>query len=609
MGSFSAVINFRTPLSSRWRYTSYHFFSDNYSLSNRSRIKIGLRFFKSRVFFKLGVYISHFVFSSIQYVSFLDIHFDRKFIKFRKKLARRRILENFIITLPKFSAEANIVTSSKIWDSKVFYFPFAASVKRARKFMRLRINTSCYKIFFSRPGIYPTFIKVLRQKNNCLSFAHKLFRIEDKLGFRLLFMPKKKNQFSKRSGVRPIIGKGKKFNQKITYPSSYQSNTNFSNFYLTFVIFMNISLEAWENSVVCSSPSNRKYISSNIENNRVGNNNGGAYISNFTRSEFFSVKDQFYIRLMRAFSFFSTYYFRFDPIRFVKIYKYSSFFNLKNYRKIEASSSFTYAGYRRKWLKFGYKNISKWFLKKYYWSIRSSAFFCSTRNLQINSYSRRFGKMGNLLEPAFNNLTNFTSISAGLISLVFSKRLRMRERVNPVLYSLMRLVTSRKKVRGLVIARNGRFTKRQRTLRSTLRIGKVPFNSYVMPIDYGFSTAILKYSIVSIKVWISSVPSARFFSNGLEMSSGFSYPSSLINFRIFERLYIKKMFKLVNSMIPVTFISPVIKLFAKYNYFKFSVKFTSSWNFGYFRAYRRFSKFYLFSKAKYLARIKKNSVV
>jgi hypothetical protein len=207
------------------------------------------------------------------------------------------------------------------------------------------------------------------------------------------------------------------------------------------------------------------------------------------------------------------------------------------------------------------------------------------------------------LQTYLINLAGFGTLPSSLISTIFVRRLKRRERVNPILYSLVRLALTRKKIVGLVILRNGRFTKRQRAIHTIHRLGRVPYNSQLMPIDYSFSTAILKYSIVSVKVWVSTAPAFGFYKlESIADSGGLIYPSNLVGYFSQKYWYIWKISNFFRYLCPVkvgamtsrSHVSAVVRV--KFN-------FRGSWNYRYIRAYRRFTKSFAFTQYNYVRRL------
>jgi len=571
MGSFTSVINLRSDLSSRWRHASYDFFVGNKKLLNWSQVKISSRLVKSNKIFKLGVYFSHFIFSSSLDNYFLDRYFDQKFLRFRVKVPK--ITKNLTVMA---SGLENVQVSVQIRDNTNNGFKFFRLVTKYKKFKYLEISNFKSESFFIISKFLVRTNKVLNSSK--LVFAPtvfwKLIQVEQVINFRQFAncvsqFPASQIKLSKPKNRHSIF-----FDTVIVNDHSYVSELDF------------IKLNKWFEKFYGKNYFSRfaGYVSGDIQGLVIGS-------------------------IMDIFSFFFSYYFRVNPFQFMKMFSKTKEFMLSFWKTLSDDVHY-YSDLKFRWLSFSYKNICNWLLKEFYTSFRAPIFEFINKKFQANRSAKLGVFTGNYYGPCklnFENLSNYNTLPAVLISSIFTKRLQNRERVNPVLYSLMRLVLNKKKVLGLVIYRGGRFTKKQRTLRNTLRFGRVSFNSYVMPIDYGFSTAILKYSIVAVKIWISTPPPAVFFSRGLELSSNLTYPSVLQSFRIYKYLYFRKIFKFVEVMdsIQIYNSSNINLISVSSVFFMPSINFISSWNFKHFRAYRQFSKFYLFSKAKYFSKLQK----
>jgi hypothetical protein len=59
---------------------------------------------------------------------------------------------------------------------------------------------------------------------------------------------------------------------------------------------------------------------------------------------------------------------------------------------------------------------------------------------------------------------------------------------------------------GIRIAASGRFTRNQRASLSIFHFGKVPLNTFSVPIDYCFASLPLKFGVGSLKIWIGHQP-------------------------------------------------------------------------------------------------------
>jgi hypothetical protein len=565
------VINLRSDLSSRWRHASYDFFVGNKKLLNWSQVKISSRLVKSNKIFKLGVYFSHFIFSSSLDNYFLDRYFDQKFLRFRAKVPK--ITKNLTVMA---SGLENVQVSAQIIDNTNNGFKFFRLVTKYKKFKYLEISNLKSISFFIISKFLVRTNKVLNSSK--LVFAptvfQKLIQVEQVINFRQFAtyvsqFPASQIKLSKSKNRHSIF-----FDTVIVNDHSYVSELDF------------IKLNKWFEKFYGKNYFRRfaGYVSDDIQGLVIGS-------------------------IMDIFSFFSSYYFRVNPFQFMKMFSKTKEFMLSFWKTLNDDAHY-HSDLKFRWLNFSYKNICNWLLKEFYMSFRVPIFEFINKKFQANQSAKLGVFTSNYYGPCklnFENLSNYNALPAVLISSIFTKRLQNRERVNPVLYSLMRLVLNKKKVLGLVIYRGGRFTKKQRTLRSTLRFGRVSFNSYVMPIDYGFSTAILKYSIVAVKIWISTPPPAVFFSRGLELSSNLTYPSVLQSFRIYKYFYFRKIFKFVEVMdsIQIYNSSNINLISVSSVFFMSSINFISSWNFKHFRAYRQFSKFYLFSKAKYFSKLQK----
>jgi ribosomal protein S3 len=55
---------------------------------------------------------------------------------------------------------------------------------------------------------------------------------------------------------------------------------------------------------------------------------------------------------------------------------------------------------------------------------------------------------------------------------------------------------------GLRIIARGRFTRNQRATLNVFHFGKVPLNTFSIPIDYCFASIPLKFGVGSLKIWI-----------------------------------------------------------------------------------------------------------
>lgn len=593
MGSFSSVNNLRASLVTRWRHSVYRFSADEvfkYWFNER----VSMRFVNFGLSKKLGIYFSHFVFSEapawVQTGFFIDTRLDWRYKRFPSLMLGVGYKKSRQFVKP-ISRYLKFVRSSGIRCAPVkqrvlrIYsnFKFLGSINsiplvyRYSRFLNPRVRG------FGQLGS-----QVWKHANvRCLWFRSLCSEVV--VGLRYFAIPTKVlNSRRFRSGfhfLKCSVGISKaRYKYPRLKPVLNQSKAFFC-FYLHLAFLRRISSWGWRRLISWVSKS-RVFV---------------AKVSKpFKILPFFV---QFRVILLASLRFFFSYYFRYYPMRFLRVLQSGIFRFVKG-----KSHPFPYSGYSPKWLRLGRKSVLQWiFCSGYMYFLRFRSFFCLIQNLKIVPYQLRIAHFDSQLV----NLSRFGILPSALISNIFSRRLRRRERVNPVLYSLIRLVLSRKRVLGLVILRSGRFTKRQRAVRTPYRVGRVSYNSYIMPIDYSISTAILKYSIVSIKVWISTAPGVRFFRYiSAGGSYGLIYPSSLGGGFIRGYSYIWRVVNSFRYSFPIRLKCVNFRPFCgSFFICRSEFKFLPSWNFSCIRAYRRFSKSFIFSRYKYSRKARVTSMI
>jgi hypothetical protein len=512
MGSFSAVTNFRSDLSSRWRHSLYRFSSVGhfkYLVVEKSVSRFATRSLVP----KLGLYFSHFIFSDNLDISgsgfFFDFSVDRRYRRFSKS----------IIATPRKKQFFRRAGSAFKFSSKPYSMPVVLKPCRLEKGLlgyvlpKLQfILSSSWQFFVSRKY---TLTKLV---NSFSRLQFRILRFGVFSGFRF---------FLKYNGARDR--KLMFASIAVSAPSSVTPNRSIRNKVHFFSVFC---LQRF----LCVRFSKLKRVNLFARFFRVRWPRGTRWRYLATSYSISDLVTQLRFIFGSCFKFFFSYYFRYYPYRFLKIFKLSSFYYIRR-----SKGSLNHLGLRLRWLYLGRRSISKWLFDQVYSGfLRKRNFFYFLQNYKAINF--KFYSINRNMRPLVS-LSRFGTLPSGLISQIFAYRLKRRERVNPVLYSMIRLVLARKRVLGLVILRNGRFTKRQRAIHSFYRAGRVSYNSYVMPIDYSISTAILKYSMVAIRIWISAAPAVRFLShNSIGDSGGAIYPSSLVGFLVRKYLYTWRVF-------------------------------------------------------------------
>ena len=486
MRSFSAVTNFRSTLNVRWKQFGYSF-ERRGSLFNWSNICFANRVTKpSLVLSKVGVYFSHFIFSDSNYISsslfFFDLYFDRKYTRFsnlmgkifkvkkpNKLIFNNNFVQRPIIRRPKFKYFLSVPRVKLMNVTFVFsnFKNFSNEIFKYKKVTFAQFNFVRFVQFFKILGIFSGFINSSNLKN--IENLKRLFstRIVGPV-----------TNIKPRTRIKRISNKRFnkiRFNQLVL---NFFFKTSISKFILIRLSRVKWKKLAWKLS--------RNIAVSNTKVRRVWNK---------------SFYMKFKVIFLGSIRFFLAYYFKYNPIRLIPLLEiYQIFFQGK--RKHLA----VYAGHKFRYTRYIKRSVNTWLLKSVYAQfLRNNFFFIFKNRYQIGKSC--FGDF----KVNMRSLSGFTVTPAALISKIFTFRLKRRERLNPILYSLVRLVLGKQKILGLTISKAGRFTKKQRTAKSVTRFGRSSFNSFIMPIDYSFSTAILKYSMVSIKIWISFLPPVNFF--------------------------------------------------------------------------------------------------
>jgi hypothetical protein len=106
-------------------------------------------------------------------------------------------------------------------------------------------------------------------------------------------------------------------------------------------------------------------------------------------------------------------------------------------------------------------------------------------------------------------LDNFNIINPQFIARFIARRVtygfQLQRVIKPLIKDLLTAVSKKKnKIIGFRIACSGRFDRKQIASYVWQKFGPVPLNEFSSNINYGFSTAFLKYGTCGIKVWIAS---------------------------------------------------------------------------------------------------------
>lgn len=574
MGSFAAVNNFRANLGSGWRHTSYKFTANvdfRYHIVTKMVSRLGKRYTPIR----LGIYLSHSIFSDFQdsqvtsffFDSFLDRRYNRYWQLFSgPRRSRQR----------KIWGRSRFRTKNYEWVAPVSSLLHRSGSTYSEPFQRLCRSDFCHSRSL---GSFSYFATRLNGASTLQMFSYiphfssriwmRIFRLGVLFGLRFFF------HFSssrKRVKSNPIFVPTSLFRLK-THSKLFSVA-----FWLSKLISKPFRIRRF-----------RSLLSYSLPFTRFGKYAKFGFIS-------LASFDQLRIMFHSVYKFFFSYYFRYYPYRLEKLFRTSGFLFVRKMKALFACS-----GWKLRWIYFGKRSFSRWLFNQVYSKFfRKNFFFCLTQNTKMINF---FFGMGVSSQSFLINLSGFGILPSALMSTVFVRRLKRRERVNPILYSLVRLALTRKKIVGLVILRNGRFTKRQRAVHTIHRLGRVSYNSHLMPIDYSFSTAILKYSIVSIKVWVSAAPAFGFYkSESIADNGGLIYPSNLVGYFSRKYWYVWKVSNFFRYLFPVE-TETITSRSSHSLVFRSKFTFRGSWNYGYMRAYRRFTKSFAFTRYNYVRRL------
>lgn len=585
MGSFSSVNNFRSSLSRRWGYVDYCFYG-GLSFEQQVVERLFNRFVPVHLLMKLGIYFSHFLFSVSSTIFsnsfFFDFGLDYRYRRFARLFSKRK----------KKSRYFNL--KNKRLDTKK-HVKFRGSKSLNHKNTNgFRVHSPVIKfswkkldgvLSYAKGSSFPWNLDYRYKTTGylgfrlfCRSIQFRIFGAGILLGLRFFFQVKKP-KFCFR-----ILSKSVRVCSVLIKKFPKNRNSLFSDFWLRKSILLRSSGKNMFRNFSLISVNFTKCIK---------------VINSFFKFHFGFI--QFRVAFSFVVKFFLGYYFRYYPFRFLNMFRTSGFLLSRS-----SKSLLIYLGMRFRWIYFSYKSIFNWLFNLAYSNFfRRNFFFNFRQNFKVISFLFQIVKPGGNSNHNLVNLSKFGTLPSKLISRVFELRLKRRERVNPILYSLIRLLLTRRRIRGFVILQNGRFTKRQRAIHSAYRIGRVSYNSYIMPIDYSISTPILKYSMVAIKIWIATAPAVSFFNQfGISDGGNWVYPSNLGGFLIKKYLYVWKIKNFFKYKYPIEFDHKFF--FPYFRYFKIVCTkfiFTHSWNIHYIRAYRRFCKSFVFSKYNYVRRI------
>ena len=142
---------------------------------------------------------------------------------------------------------------------------------------------------------------------------------------------------------------------------------------------------------------------------------------------------------------------------------------------------------------------------------KMSCFYSDIGFLKYNKWNLQL-KMVNCLQKIFKgfffkvqfHFSNMRSVSALVISHYISVKLKQKYRLAPILKDVKRFCNFSKQVRGWKVSCAGRFSKKEIASFIVQKGGAFGYSSITSLLDYSFSSAILKYSICGIKVWLVS---------------------------------------------------------------------------------------------------------
>lgn len=645
MGSFTSVSNLRATVSRRWGHEVYKFYNKstgfNFLINNAV---IQRSFERKRAFKKSNIYFSHFTYSNsgygrFSYSFFLDLNLEKRDVykKFPSLIFNPR---EFKLDNMKHSAGHLGFSLSKNrarFTDRIFRFPRDGFKKKFKKVVWKKIFRLCIFTSFDRwyernvwigSGVHIVCRSFLNGFFPSLSDFNKR-RIRDFFEFvALSYKNRFKITYRKGKGFgykyieySPRKRGGGKIDKQSSKKVDRKNDLSFNqNRFRPEVVFVR------ENRYSKFIKGFRNFIANNFPIKKTNNNSTGVKFINRNKNKK-SVRKTPYLLINRfGFLFFTkssylykvkfviaqlarfvvSYYFRRHPValyRFVKSDIAERIFKIPGFIAFDPI---------RSWRSFIYKGIRKWAFESVYDSfIRRDLFFFFHKYV-FNA--QRISDVAGKGEYRIRNLVNFGVFPSPLIANIFRYRLQRRERIQPILKSVMRLVSSRKKILGIVIEQSGRFTKRQRAVHNIHRAGRMAFNSYVVPIDFKRVTAVLKYSMVSVKVWVSSFPLIKsvFIK---QFAYNFGYPMSLYPFsnRSAYFYYLRKLdehFKHYRFMSFVT--GPSLKnlgfkrsSFVHRSFKSSGFNFVPSYNYDYVRAYKRFTKAYKYSKYRYVRKIRK----
>ena len=115
-----------------------------------------------------------------------------------------------------------------------------------------------------------------------------------------------------------------------------------------------------------------------------------------------------------------------------------------------------------------------------------------------NDFSKMLGKAVKVQLCCLSNNTITVDTCVRYIKL----RLEQFNRFNEIVYPLMRAMRLRMPFVGLRIRCAGRISRQQRASRHQSRFGHTSFNTYSYPVKFGYGSAILKFGMASIRVWL-----------------------------------------------------------------------------------------------------------
>jgi hypothetical protein len=122
--------------------------------------------------------------------------------------------------------------------------------------------------------------------------------------------------------------------------------------------------------------------------------------------------------------------------------------------------------------------------------------------LMRNYISNDFNKI--LCKPVKVQLCDLTNnkITTDMCMRYIKLRLEQFNRFNEIVYPLIRAMRNRLPFVGLRIRCAGRISRQQRASKHQARRGFTSFNTYSYPVEFSYGSAILKYGMASIRVWL-----------------------------------------------------------------------------------------------------------